>query len=69
MKIILKDTLDILGKSQYWLSKETGITFPTINNLCKNKTTKIDFTTLEKICKALNCEITDVITLDDSNQK
>lgn len=63
MKSTLNNTLNELGKSQYWLSKKTGISASTINNLCNNKTTRIDFDTIEKICAALDCQITDIISL------
>ena len=65
MKVILKETLEKQGKSQYWLSKETGIAMSTVSRLCSNKTTKVDFIVLQKICDTLNCDITDVLEKDD----
>lgn len=61
MKVILNDTLEKMGKSQYWLAKETGIAASTINNLCNNKTTSIQFSLLQKICDALNCNVSDIL--------
>lgn len=61
MKITLNDTLKQKGKSQYWLSKQTGIAASTINNLCNNKTTSIQFDVLQKICTTLNCNVCDII--------
>lgn len=61
MKIILNDTLKSKSKSQYWLSKQTGISASAINNLCNNKTTRIEFSMLDKICNALDCEVEDVL--------
>ncbi len=61
MKITLNDTLKQKGKSQYWLSKQTGIAASTINNLCNNKTTSIQFDVLQKICTTLNCNVSDII--------
>ena len=66
MKVILKETLEKHGKSQYWLAKETGIAQSTLSNLCANKTSKIDFLVLEKICNALDCDITDIISIKES---
>ena len=65
MKIvtILNDTLKKEKKSQYWLSKETGIAASTINNLCNNKTSRIDFKTIELICEALNCDLSDIFKI------
>lgn len=69
MKVILKETLEKQGKSQYWLAKETGISQSTLSNLCANKTSKIDFLVLEKICNALDCDITDIISVKESDDK
>ena len=69
MKVILKETLEKQGKSQYWLAKETGIAQSTLSNLCANKTSKIDFLVLEKICNALDCDVTDIISVKESDDK
>ena len=69
MKVILKETLEKQGKSQYWLAKETGIAQSTLSNLCANKTSKIDFLVLEKICNALGCDVTDIISVKESDDK
>ncbi len=61
MKVILNETLEKMGKSQYWLAKETGIAASTLNKLCNNKTTSIQFSLLQKICDALNCDISDIL--------
>ena len=69
MKIILNETLEKQGKSQYWLAKETGIAQSTLSNLCVNKTSKIDFLVLQKICNTLDCDITDIISIKESDDK
>ena len=61
--VVLNDTLNQMGKSQYWLAKETGIAASTINNLCNNKTTRIDFHTIALICNALNCNLSDIFKI------
>ena len=48
MKVILKETLEKKGKSQYWLAKETGIAASTLSNMCSNKTTKVVTTLMPK---------------------
>lgn len=67
MKVILNDTLVSMSKSQYWLSKETGIAASTLNNLCNNKTTGIQFSVLDKICDALNCDVCDILVHEKSD--
>ena len=64
MKVVLLKTLEDKGRSQYWLSKQTGITLSAINNLCNEKTTRIDFSVLQKICDALDCNVEDIIQAD-----
>lgn len=64
MRITLLDTLSAKGKSQYWLSKHTGIAPSTLSNLCTGKTSRIDFEVLEKICETLQCTPNDVIMPD-----
>ena len=65
MKITLNDTLQKKGRSQYWLAHETGIAASTINKLCNNKTTSIQFDVLQKICNALECNVNDVIEVEN----
>ena len=69
MKVILKETLEKHGKSQYWLAKETGIAQSTLSNLCANKTSKIDFLVVQNICNALDGDITDIISVKESDDK
>jgi putative transcriptional regulator len=52
-----------LGRSFYWLAKETGISHTTLWRLKKGKALGINFVTLEKICLALNCQPGDVLAL------
>ena len=68
MKVILDNTLSRIGKTKYWLSKQTGIAGSTISNLCNGKTTRIDFSVLQTICDALNCTINDIIIADDEDE-
>ena len=52
-----------LGRSFYWLAKETGISHTTLWRLKKGKALGINFDTLEKICSALKCQPGDVLRL------
>lgn len=64
----MKNTIDLklqeLGKSRYWLSKETNITYPNIIKICNNQTESIKFYSLESICKALNCTLNDLFIIE-----
>lgn len=64
MKIILNDTLNKKGHSQYWLAQKTGIAASTLNNLCNNKTSSVQFSVLQKICEALDCDVSDILKKD-----
>lgn len=68
-KIKIDELLKLKGKTKYWLSKETGITYPNLDKLIKNETSSIKFDFLEKICKALECDLTDIIEFVDNPNK
>lgn len=65
MKIVIDSILDEKGKTRYWLSKETGITYTNISNLCNNKTTSIKFDMITNICKTLNCTPNDIFDISN----
>lgn len=72
MRIAVDELLEKKGKSRYWLSKQTGITYANISRLCNNETVSIKFAILEKICVVLECSPNDILILekgDDSNGK
>lgn len=69
MKIILNETLAKKGKSQYWLSKETGIAASTLSNLYNNKTSSVQFSVLEKICLKLDCTPNDILHIESKNNE
>jgi putative transcriptional regulator len=64
IKFQIDEVLENLGRSFYWLSKQTGISHSTLWRLKKGKALGINFATLEKICQALECEPGDVLKLD-----
>lgn len=64
MKIKIDQLLKKQGKTRYWLSEQTGITYPNIRNLCTNQTSSIKFDVIQKICTALNCDISDILEID-----
>ncbi len=54
IKLKVTQLLEEKDKSIYWLSKETGLTYPGLLKLVKNETASIHFETLEKIMSALD---------------
>lgn len=63
MKICIDELLNEKGKTRYWLSTQTGITYPNIYKLAENKTTSLKFELLEKICIALECTPNDILKI------
>jgi putative transcriptional regulator len=57
------------GRSFYWLSKETGVSYTTLWRLKKGKALGINFATLEKLCRALDCCPGDLLTLGNGSAK
>jgi putative transcriptional regulator len=51
------------GRSFYWLSKQTGISYTTLWRLKKGKALGINFATLIKLCEVLKCTPGDLITI------
>jgi DNA-binding Xre family transcriptional regulator len=61
LELDLKTHLKRLEKTPYWLAKETGIPYDTINRLVKGKAGVIRLSNLEKISEALECSPCDLI--------
>lgn len=47
---------------QIELSQITGISKTTINSLYNDKVTKVSYDILNNICKALDCQVSDILT-------
>ena len=62
IRITIDEKLEEMGKTRYWLAKQTGMTYPNICNLASGKTTGILFEKLDKICDAMDCAPGDIIT-------
>jgi putative transcriptional regulator len=67
IEIRIDRLLKELGRTFYWLAKETGISHTTLWRLKKDKALGINFVTLEKLCQALDCQPGDLLSF--SNQK
>ena len=65
LRLRIHEILEEQGKTQYWLSKQTGISPNNIAKICNGETSSLRFDTIEKLCLVLNCKISDLFTSDD----
>ena len=66
MKVVrfcLAEYLDRTGISRYALAKRTGIQYHVIDSYYKNKVYRLDGYNLGRIIEALNCQLTDILTV------
>lgn len=66
MKVVrfrLAEYLDRTGISRYALAKRTGIQYHVIDSYYKNKVYRLDGYNLGRIIEALDCQITDILTV------
>ena len=63
IEILLKKN----GKSKYWLCKNMNITSRNLNRIIYGETTSISFKYLEDMCKFLNCNLSDLISIDQDD--
>ena len=68
IEIKLDELLEERGRSFYWLSKNTGISYTTLWRLKKGNALGINFATLLKICAALECEPGDILKLNSDHE-
>ena len=62
IKFTLNTLLETKDKTRYWLSKQTNIDNNTLAKIYNNSSTKINLDTMDKICKALDCDLTELIS-------
>lgn len=46
------------------LSRETGLSRPTLTKIYDNETNRIEFETIEKLCTFFDCDIDDLMVLE-----
>ncbi len=68
IEIRVDQQLEALGRTFYWLAKETGISHTTLWRLKKGKALGINFETLEKMCQVLSCQPGDLLTFVNETQ-
>ena len=55
-------------KSKYWLYQNMNITNRSLNRIINGETTSISFKYLEELCKYLDCNLTELISIDNDNK-
>lgn len=68
MKVVrlrLKEYLDSHDITRYELSKRAGIGYPVIDGYYKNRVYRLDGYNLGRILEALDCQLTDILTVVD----
>ena len=66
MKVVrfcLAEYLDRTGISRYAVAKRTGIQYHVIDSYYKNKVYRLDGYNLGRIIEALDCQLTDILTV------
>ena len=51
-------------KSKYWLCQKMNITNRNLNRIIYGETTSISFKYLEELCEYLDCNLSELITID-----
>lgn len=67
VKFNIENLLKKNGKSKYWLCKNMNITSGNLNRIIYGETTSISFKYLEDMCKFLDCELSDLISIEQDD--
>ena len=67
VKFNIENLLKKNGKSKYWLCKNMNITSRNLNRIIYGETTSISFKYLEDMCKFLDCELSDLISIEQND--
>ncbi len=57
----LKELLEAAGMSQSELVRRAKVSYPTVNGMVGNRTTRVDLSTLDALSKVLGCEPGDLL--------
>ena len=61
----IENLLKKQGKSKYWLCKNMNITYKNLNRIIKGNTSSISFKYIEDMCKYLDCEIGELMYVEN----
>jgi len=51
------------------LERQSGVSRQVLDRLLKNKSKRLDFDTVIKLCKLFNCEVGDLLYIDESTKQ
>jgi putative transcriptional regulator len=58
----------LAGRTLYWLSKDSGVRWATLNALASGKARRLDLDVLENVCRVLECQPGDLLRRVESSQ-
>jgi putative transcriptional regulator len=65
MKVKLNELIKEKNVSLLWLSQKVDVSYSTLWNFSENKTTMAKFEMIEKICIILDCEIGELLHIEN----
>ena len=60
----IQPMLEAKGKTRYWLSKQTGMSYPNITKLVKGESGAVHLETIEILCQVLDCTPNDLFEIN-----
>lgn len=64
LKFNIEKLLKKQNKSKYWLCQKMNITNRNLNRIINGETSSISFKYIEDLCKYLECDISELISID-----
>ena len=65
IKLRVKDLIEEIGKTKYWLYKQLGMSYQNYSKMINNETKSIRYENIETICLLLNCTPNDLFEITD----
>lgn len=62
--LAVDELLEKNNKTKYWLAKNIGTDYKSINKWVDNQSSFIKLETIDKLCEVFNCEPKDIIKRD-----
>lgn len=68
LKFNIEKLLKKQNKTKYWLCQQMNITNRNLNRIINGETSSISFKYLEDLCKYLECDISELISIDNNKK-